>query len=218
LFGQLNIFFVAKQTIFVVLSSLTLLFTSKLVGKTMNQSSKLQTQRSKFFSKFSATMVISGLTLPIAACASDTAKNVVDSSNLQVNKSKIHFNNGHSDHRITIMDDHYSFMIKGKVVFADNDQSIESMSAKSRLKIHLDKDTDKSRELDIRADKNGDITVLYWLAGEQTLLSDNGKKLLGEVLPQILRESGINGEARVARKFAKGGFDGGNKVYRNRSK
>ncbi|NQZ06219.1 MAG: hypothetical protein HRT35_03570 [Algicola sp.] len=178
----------------------------------MNQSSKLQRHLSKLFSKLSATIVIAGLTLPLAACASDTVDNTVDntvdSTNMQVNKTKIHFKNGHSDHRITIMDDHYSFSLKGKVVFADDDKSIESMPSKSRLKIHLDKDTDKSRELDIRADKNGDITVLYWLAGEQTLLSDNGKKLLGEVLPQILRESGIHGKARVARKLAKGGFDG----------
>ena len=178
----------------------------------MNQSNKLQWHLSKLFSKLSATIVVAGLILPLAACASHSVNsrvdNTVDSTNMQVNRTKIHFNKGHSDHRITIMDDHYFFSLKGKVVFADDDKSIESMSSNSRLKIHLDKDTDKSRELDIRADKNGDITVLYWLAGEQSLLSDNGKKLLSEVLPQILRESGIHGKARVARKLAKGGFDG----------
>lgn len=186
----------------------------------MNQSGKKQWHLSKLFSKRSATMVFAGLSLPIVACASvpvdkgvdkgvDTsANNSVDSTNIQVNGTTIHFNKGHSAHRITITDDHYSFILKGKVVFADDDKSIESMSPKSRLKIHLDKDTDTSRELDIRADRNGNITVLYWLAGEQTLLGDNGKKLLGEVLPKILRESGINGKNRVARKFAKSGFDG----------
>lgn len=156
-----------------------------------------------------ASLLLAALSIPILACAVPSAPDAPAAVSHPGHHRFSHWTEqGSGERHITIVNDNLLLSIKGKVVFAADDQRIESMAPLSRLQMTLDENGDQQQELDIRADVDGQLNVQYWLNGKKVKLTDSGDAVIAEVLPQLLKETGINAKQRIKRILASDGFDG----------
>jgi hypothetical protein len=66
---------------------------------------------------------------------------------------------------------------------------------------------DVDRELDVTADDDENPRYVYRVNSEPASFDDEARAWLGEILPEILRESGLNAPARVAKLRRDGGVE-----------
>ncbi len=100
-----------------------------------------------------------------------------------------------------------SITIDGDVEFSDDDRSIKSLSEDGYLKLS-EKVGGKRRKLEVEPLDNGRLDYGYYVNRKAVDFEDGGREWLAEILPEIIRHSGIGVEARVARFYKADGVDG----------
>lgn len=113
------------------------------------------------------------------------------------------------DDSITVShsDGDYKLRLKmtGKVVFNDDSSDIAHLGAGAKFRVSETRD---GVEREIRYfGKDGVIQREYRLDGKVVALDADGRAWLAKMLPDVMRESGINAEARGKQLLAKGGPD-----------
>ena len=97
-----------------------------------------------------------------------------------------------------------SMRIDGTIEFTDDDRDVKSLSPNGHFR--LEEGTWLSgRAYDVKADAVGNLTKTYSVGGTTKPLDDEGREWLARVLPQVIRESGIGADRRVARILRQGG-------------
>jgi beta-lactamase regulating signal transducer with metallopeptidase domain len=94
----------------------------------------------------------------------------------------------------------------GHVEFTPDERDVSSLSRDGRLYIR-ERREDADRELDVTADGDQNPRYAYRVNGDPAGFDDDARQWLGELLPEILRESGLNAPARVARLRRDGGVE-----------
>ena len=98
-----------------------------------------------------------------------------------------------------------SVRLSGDVTLNDADTNVVRLGKGARLEIEQARDG-VERELHVFG-KDGVIQRRYWRDGDERPFDDEARQWLATALPAMLRNSGINAEARGKRILAKGGAD-----------
>ena len=99
------------------------------------------------------------------------------------------------------------FKMRGEIHFIANDTDVESMSPGARLVVDQS-DGWRRRLVDFEADGQGVIRRRYWSDGAEQPYNDEAKRFLAKLLPQWVREQGIDIPERLARIVGEKGADG----------
>jgi beta-lactamase regulating signal transducer with metallopeptidase domain len=94
--------------------------------------------------------------------------------------------------------------IDGAIEFTDDDRDVKMLSPNGRFRLEEGR-WFSSRSYDVKADSSGNLTKAYSVGWNTKPLDDEGRAWLGRVLPQVIRDSGLGAEPRVARILRQGG-------------
>ncbi len=94
--------------------------------------------------------------------------------------------------------------IEGDVQFSDDDRDVKSISPGGSVAIGEGRFV-SSRRYEVRADTNGTLTRSYFVGGVRQELDSEGRAWLAGLLPETIREMGIDAPARVDRILHKSG-------------
>ncbi|HZI43183.1 MAG TPA: M56 family metallopeptidase, partial [Gemmatimonadaceae bacterium] len=93
----------------------------------------------------------------------------------------------------------------GQVEFTPDEREVRSVSRDGRLYVR-ERQPKSDREVEVTAGDDGP-RYAYSVDGERASFEEDGRAWLGELLPEILRESGLNAREHVARLRRDGGVD-----------
>lgn len=99
-----------------------------------------------------------------------------------------------------------SVELEGEVAFTADDRGIASLSPGGRLEIH-ERDGFRTRKLTVETGAGG-LEYRYRSGGREKPFDADAREWLAELLPRIIRETGIDADARVARILDEAGVDG----------
>jgi beta-lactamase regulating signal transducer with metallopeptidase domain len=94
--------------------------------------------------------------------------------------------------------------IDGAVEFTDDDHDVKSLSPGGRFRVE-EGTLLSGRTYEVKADSSGNLTKTYSVGSSVRSLDADGRAWLNGLLPQMIRDSGIGAEARVARILRQGG-------------
>ena len=94
--------------------------------------------------------------------------------------------------------------IDGAIEFTDDDHGVKSLSPHGYFIIE-EGNWFSGRVYEVKADANGNLTKTYSVGRTSKPLDDDGRAWLARLLPQVIRDTGIAAESRVARKLGQGG-------------
>ena len=92
----------------------------------------------------------------------------------------------------------------GKVEFSEDERDVRSVSRDGRLYVR-ERRPNADRELTVTPGDGDGPRYAYSVDGEQASFDDEGRGWLADLLPTVLRESGLNAKQRVARIRRDGG-------------
>ena len=92
----------------------------------------------------------------------------------------------------------------GKVDFTDDEREVRSVSRDGRLYVR-ERRPNSDRELTVTPGDGDEPRYAYSVDGERASFDDEGRAWLAELLPTVLRESGLNAKQRVSRIRREGG-------------
>jgi hypothetical protein len=92
----------------------------------------------------------------------------------------------------------------GHVDFSPDEREVQRVSRDGRLYIR-ERKQDSDREVEVTPGDDEAPRYAFRVDGERVSFDDDGRAWLGDLLPEILRESGLNARARVARIRRGGG-------------
>jgi beta-lactamase regulating signal transducer with metallopeptidase domain len=92
----------------------------------------------------------------------------------------------------------------GRVEFASDEHSIRSVSRDGRFYVR-ERRPNVDREVEVTAGEENAPRYAYSVNGERASFDDDGQEWLENLLPEILRESGLNAREHVARLRKEGG-------------
>jgi len=95
-------------------------------------------------------------------------------------------------------------MVSGVVTFSPDEREVQSLSRGGRLYVR-ERLGDADREVTITRGAGAAIEYEFIRDGESTPFDDLAREWLSALIPEILRESGLNSKARVARIRRQGG-------------
>lgn len=98
----------------------------------------------------------------------------------------------------------YSVKIDGSIEFTDDDTDVKSLSPGGHFRIE-DGNWLSGRTYDVKADSAGNLTKTYSVGMSTKPLDAEGRAWLAHLMPQMIRESGVGAERRVARILRQGG-------------
>ncbi len=101
----------------------------------------------------------------------------------------------------------FNINFKGDIKVADDDKSIKSISEGGFLEIEK-KTFGNSRKLNIYPNSSGTLVYEYKEGSSIINFEPNGRKWMEEILPEIIRNTGIDIEGRVKRIYANNGING----------
>ena len=127
------------------------------------------------------------------------------------------FNWGFNGTTITTDDDLTSFSwsrgshrirveLEGDVEFTKDDADIASIGGSGYFLIQEKQGRD-SKELEVASDRDGSLEYYYFEQRREAEFDDDARAWLAEILPFVIRQSGIGAEARVHRLLGEGGVD-----------
>ncbi|MGO8816990.1 MAG: M56 family metallopeptidase [Terriglobia bacterium] len=97
-----------------------------------------------------------------------------------------------------------SVMLDGAIEFTDDDHDVKSLSPGGHFR--MGEGTWLSgRAYDVKADSAGNLTKTYSVGRSAKPLDSDGRAWLESLLPQVIRETAIGAESRVARFLRQGG-------------
>jgi beta-lactamase regulating signal transducer with metallopeptidase domain len=107
---------------------------------------------------------------------------------------------------MTTRTDGKSFSVKldGAIEFTDDDHDVKSLSPGGHFRIE-EGSWLSGRAYDVRADSEGNLTKTYSVDRSTKPLDSDGRAWLESLLPQVIRETAIGAESRVARFLRQGG-------------
>ena len=94
--------------------------------------------------------------------------------------------------------------IDGAIEFTDDDRDVKSLPPNGHFRLE-EGSWFSGREYDVKADATGNLIRTYSVGRTSKPLDDEGRAWLGRLLPQVIRDTGIGAEARVARILRQGG-------------
>jgi hypothetical protein len=98
------------------------------------------------------------------------------------------------------------FALIGDLAVSPDEREIEALSPDGKVYIR-DHVSDFDRELTVTSRRGGRLSYDYAQNGERAEYSEGARDWLSRVLPELLRETGINARERVARLRRAGGID-----------
>jgi beta-lactamase regulating signal transducer with metallopeptidase domain len=107
---------------------------------------------------------------------------------------------------MTTRTDGKSFSVKldGAIEFTDDDHDVKSLSPGGHFRME-EGSWLSGRAYDVRADSEGNLTKTYSVDRSTKPLDSDGRAWLESLLPQVIRETAIGAESRVARFLRQGG-------------
>ncbi len=97
--------------------------------------------------------------------------------------------------------------IEGTVKFGEDDRTIAYLSKSGRMLIWEKRDS-RVTELDVRADRQGDLDYEYSVDGQARPFDEAGREWLATVLVDLIRKTGVGAEERAKRILDREGVDG----------
>jgi hypothetical protein len=97
--------------------------------------------------------------------------------------------------------------LEGKVDFGEDDRSVVAVSPGGRFRLEERTARGPARRAEWTHGADGGVAVAYWVDDRQETLDADGRAWIERLLPDILREHGVNAEARVRRLLERGGPD-----------
>jgi BlaR1 peptidase M56 len=94
----------------------------------------------------------------------------------------------------------------GQIEFTPDERGIDHLSRNGRLYVRERRD-DVDREVEVTADGDENPRYAYRVNNEPAAFDDEARGWFADLLPGMLRESGLNAPARVARLHRDGGID-----------
>lgn len=101
----------------------------------------------------------------------------------------------------------FNVNFKGDIKVADDDKSITSISEGGFLEIEK-KTFGNSRKLNIYPNSTGTLVYEYKEGSSKINFEPNGRKWMEEILPDVIRNTGIDIEGRVKRIYTNNGING----------
>jgi hypothetical protein len=101
----------------------------------------------------------------------------------------------------------YDLKFSGSIEISDNDKDITGVSENGYFivsKIVFG----NSRKIEIRSDENGKLTKKYFEGKTEGSFEKEGKQWLADILPDIIRRTGVGAESRVQRIYKSEGIKG----------
>jgi len=92
----------------------------------------------------------------------------------------------------------------GKVEFSPDEREVTRVSRDGRLYVR-ERRSDSDRELTVTSDDGDEPRFAYSVDGERANYEEDGRAWLSNLLPEVLRESGLNARQRVSRLRRDGG-------------
>lgn len=111
-------------------------------------------------------------------------------------------------HEITIKRDGSTFnvQINGYITLSDDDRDVVAISDGGYLRISKSAFGSK-RRIQIEASRSGQLTKKYFVGWRERDYEPEGRQWLSEVLPEVVRSSGVGAEDRVNRIYERGGMN-----------
>lgn len=151
---------------------------------------------------------VSGLILAVAlllqpAGVFSQKRTVSTSSTYSVSKK----DNGKST--IHIKDNSKDFKIEyeGEITLSDDDRDITAITRGGFIEITKSSFGNRRRLL-IESDNSGNLIRKFYVGSSERNYNTDGKQWLAEILPEVVRTTGIGAESRVNRFYKKGGVNG----------
>lgn len=101
----------------------------------------------------------------------------------------------------------YKISFEGKITLSKDDKSVLSISPGGFLEISR-ASFGNSRKIEISSDKRGNLSSKYYEGRNEADFNPGGKKWLADILPQVVRETGIGAESRISRIYNDKGVNG----------
>lgn len=96
--------------------------------------------------------------------------------------------------------------LEGEVEFTKDDADIASIGGGGYFLIQEKKGRD-SRELEVASNRGGSLEYYYFEQRREAEFDDEARAWLAEILPFVIRQSGMGAESRVHRLLGEGGVD-----------
>ena len=94
--------------------------------------------------------------------------------------------------------------IDGAIEFTDDDHDVKSLPPNGHFRLE-EGGWFSGRVYDVKADAAGNLTKTYSVGRTSKPMDDEGRAWLARLLPQVIRDTGIGAETRVARLLRQGG-------------
>ncbi|MBN2213653.1 MAG: hypothetical protein JW723_05360 [Bacteroidales bacterium] len=114
------------------------------------------------------------------------------------------------DHKLIIINKPYSsyhINFEGKITLSKDDKSVLSISPGGFLEISR-ASFGNTRKIEITSDKHGNLSSKYYEGRSEADFDPDGKKWLADILPLVVRQTGIGAESRIARIYSNKGING----------
>ncbi len=128
-----------------------------------------------------------------------------DKKPVKKSKSVVVYNDGEIVINSNIDDFPFDLKYKGIVELSDDDKMIISISPNGFVEINKTA-FGNNRRLFIHADDKGNLSYEYYVGKSKTEFEMEGRKWLGEILPEIIKNSDLGIESRVRRIYSKNGL------------
>jgi len=117
------------------------------------------------------------------------------------------YNSTVKNHKFRIRDSFSLFMteFKGDIQVSDDDKVITGISSGGYLKVYK-KTFGNKRGLEVR-EVNGKLRFDYYSGNKKLPFDPEGKEWLSEILPDVIRKTGINAVERANRFYKQGGVN-----------
>ncbi len=109
--------------------------------------------------------------------------------------------------KVSVQQDNYQLKIKGNGAFTLNDDETDIAQMDVGTKLTISEQRGRiARKIQFESNR-GNVERTFWRDGQASALDDQARNWLGEILPRLMRETGIDAERRAARLHARGGAD-----------
>lgn len=123
------------------------------------------------------------------------------SSSFSINRSS---NNGKSTIHVKNNGKDFKIEYEGDFTISNDDRDITGISNGGFIEITKSSFGSRRRIL-IEADRSGNLIRKYYIGSRERDYEPEGREWLAEILPEVVRSSGLGAESRVARFFSQGG-------------